>query len=49
VLPAASRERIVAALPRGDGREFPGGHHCLVSHVDEVGAALRRFLDGLPR
>jgi pimeloyl-ACP methyl ester carboxylesterase len=49
VLPAASRERIVAALPRGEGREFPGGHHFLLSHADEVGAALRRFLDGLPR
>jgi pimeloyl-ACP methyl ester carboxylesterase len=47
VLPAASRERIVAALARGEGREFPGGHHSLLSHAAEVGAALRRFLDGL--
>ena len=45
VLDAAARERIVAALPRGEGRAFPGAHHFLLSHAAEVGAALRRFLD----
>jgi pimeloyl-ACP methyl ester carboxylesterase len=45
VLDAAGRERIVAALPRGEGREFPGAHHFLVSHAAEVGRALRTFLD----
>jgi pimeloyl-ACP methyl ester carboxylesterase len=45
VLDAAQRTRIVDALPRGEGREFPGAHHFLVSHAPEVGAALRRFLD----
>jgi pimeloyl-ACP methyl ester carboxylesterase len=45
VLDAAARERIVGALPRGIGREFPGAHHFLLSHAGEVGAALRRFLD----
>jgi pimeloyl-ACP methyl ester carboxylesterase len=46
VLDAAARERVVAALPHGAGREFPGAHHFVVSHAAEVGAALRRFLDG---
>jgi pimeloyl-ACP methyl ester carboxylesterase len=46
VLDAAARNRIVAALPRGQGREFPGAHHFMLSHADEVGRALRRFLDG---
>jgi pimeloyl-ACP methyl ester carboxylesterase len=45
VLDAAARERIVRALPRGVGREFPGGHHFLLSHAAAVGGALRRFLD----
>jgi pimeloyl-ACP methyl ester carboxylesterase len=45
VLDAAARTRIVAALPRGEGREFPGAHHFLLSHAAEVGSALRRFLD----
>jgi pimeloyl-ACP methyl ester carboxylesterase len=45
VLDAAARERIVAALPRGTGREFPGAHHFLLSHPEAVGPALRRFLD----
>jgi hypothetical protein len=42
---AAARDRIVTALPRGQGDEFPGAHHFVVSHADEVGAALRAFLD----
>ena len=45
VLDGAGRERIVAALPRGQGQEFPGAHHFLLSHPDAVGTALRRFLD----
>lgn len=45
VLDAAGRERIVAALPRGRGIEFPGAHHFVVSHAAEVGRALRAFLD----
>ena len=45
VLDTAGRERIVAALPRGEGQEFPGAHHFVLSHAAEVGAALRRFLD----
>jgi pimeloyl-ACP methyl ester carboxylesterase len=45
VLDAAARDRIVAALPHGQGREFPGAHHFLVSHAGEVGRAMRRFLD----
>jgi pimeloyl-ACP methyl ester carboxylesterase len=45
VLDAAGRDRIVAALPHGEGREFPGGHHFVLSHAAEVGGALRRFLD----
>jgi len=45
VLDAAARDRIVAALPRGIGREFPGAHHFLLSHAAEVGRELRRFLD----
>ena len=45
VLDAAARRRIVAALERGQGREFPGAHHFLLSHAAEVGAAIRRFLD----
>jgi pimeloyl-ACP methyl ester carboxylesterase len=49
VLDAAGRTRIVDALPRGEGREFPGAHHFLVSHAAEVGAALRRFLDAALR
>ena len=49
VLDAAGRTRIVDALPQGQGREFPGAHHFLVSHATEVGAALRRFLDAARR
>jgi pimeloyl-ACP methyl ester carboxylesterase len=49
VLDADGRARIVAALPRGEGHEFPGAHHFLVSHGPEVGAALRRFLDAAVR
>ena len=45
VLDATRRARMVDGLPRGEGREFPGAHHFLVSHAPEVGAALRRFLD----
>lgn len=45
VLDAAARDRIVTALPRGQGVEFPGAHHFVVSHADQVGAALRAFLD----
>jgi pimeloyl-ACP methyl ester carboxylesterase len=45
VLDAAGRAKIVAGLPRGEGREFPGAHHFLLSHASEVGVALRRFLD----
>jgi pimeloyl-ACP methyl ester carboxylesterase len=45
VLDAKGRERIVAALPRGRGLEFPGAHHFVVSHAAEVGRALRAFLD----
>ncbi len=45
VLDAAARARIVAALPRGEGREFPGAHHFMLSHAADVGSALRRFLD----
>lgn len=45
VLDAAARERIVAALARGEGREFPGAHHFLLSQAGAVGAALRGFLD----
>ena len=49
VLDAAARARIVAALPRGVGREFPGAHHFVVSHAGEVGRELRRFVDGAAR
>jgi pimeloyl-ACP methyl ester carboxylesterase len=49
VLNAAARDRIVAALPRGEGREFRGAHHFVVSHAAEVGDALRRFLDAAAR
>ena len=45
VLDADGRGRIVAALPRGEGCEFVGSHHFILSHAPEVGAALRRFLD----
>jgi pimeloyl-ACP methyl ester carboxylesterase len=45
ILDADSRERVVAALPNADGREFPGAHHFIVSHAAEAGRALRAFLD----
>jgi pimeloyl-ACP methyl ester carboxylesterase len=45
VLDAAARDRIVGALPQGEGCDFPGGHHFVVSHAGAVGEALRRFLD----
>jgi pimeloyl-ACP methyl ester carboxylesterase len=45
VLDADGCGRIVAALPRGEGHEFPGAHHFLLSHAGEVGRALRAFLD----
>jgi pimeloyl-ACP methyl ester carboxylesterase len=45
VLDAAERAKIVAGLRRGEGHEFHGAHHFIVSHPAEVGAALRRFLD----
>jgi pimeloyl-ACP methyl ester carboxylesterase len=47
VLPAAERTALAAALPHCTVRVFPGGHHCLVAHGDQVGPALRTFLDGL--
>jgi pimeloyl-ACP methyl ester carboxylesterase len=49
VLDASGRDRIVAALPCGEGHEFPGAHHFLVSHAAEVGRALRGFLDAHAR
>jgi hypothetical protein len=36
-----------ALLVHGNG-VVPGGHHFLVARPAQVGAALRRFLDGLP-
>lgn len=45
VCDAAERERMVTALPRGEGCELPGGHHGLVAHAPAVGRVLRRFLD----
>jgi pimeloyl-ACP methyl ester carboxylesterase len=45
VLDAAARDRIVAALAHGEGHDFPGGHHFVLSHAALVGGALRRFLD----
>jgi pimeloyl-ACP methyl ester carboxylesterase len=49
VLDAAERRRLTAAQPAVAIEVFPGGHHFLVAHPVEVGAALRRFLDGLVR
>ena len=49
VLDADGCRRIVAALQRGEAHEFPGAHHFLVSHADQVGRALRTFLDGHAR
>jgi len=48
VLDAAERVRLTAARPDTAIEIFPGGHHFLVAHPLETGAALRRFLDGLP-
>jgi pimeloyl-ACP methyl ester carboxylesterase len=48
VLDAAERARLAAACPGTAIEIFPGGHHFLVARPAEVGAALRRFLDGLP-
>jgi len=45
VLDARARAAVVEALPRGEGHEFPGAHHFLLSHAPDVGRALRRFLD----
>jgi pimeloyl-ACP methyl ester carboxylesterase len=45
VLDGRARERAVAALARGEGLEFPGAHHFLLSHAAETGRALRAFLD----
>jgi len=45
VFDAPARDRIVAALPHGEGHEFPGAHHFVLSHAGEVGGRLRRFLD----
>jgi pimeloyl-ACP methyl ester carboxylesterase len=47
VLDAAERARLAAAQPAVTMAVFPGGHHFLVAYPVEVGAALRRFLDGL--
>jgi pimeloyl-ACP methyl ester carboxylesterase len=44
----AERARLAAACPHVTPVVFPGGHHFLVGRPREVGAALRRFLDGLP-
>jgi pimeloyl-ACP methyl ester carboxylesterase len=44
----AERARLAASCPRVTPVVFPGGHHFLVGRPGEVGAALRRFLDGLP-
>ena len=49
VLDQAARDRIVAALPRGRRLTFAGAHHFLLSHADEVGRRLRRFLDDAVR
>jgi len=48
VMDAAHRRAVAAALPGCTTRVFPGGHHFLVAHGAEVGAALREFVDGLP-
>lgn len=45
VLDERARERAVARLQKGEGLEFPGGHHFLLSHAAETGRALRAFLD----
>jgi pimeloyl-ACP methyl ester carboxylesterase len=45
VLDRGARERAVAAVPHGQGLEFPGAHHFLLSHAAETGRALRVFLD----
>src|SRR5262249_15126446 len=49
VLDATERARLAAAQPAVTMEVFPGGHHFLVAYPVEVGAALRRFLDGLVR
>jgi pimeloyl-ACP methyl ester carboxylesterase len=49
VMDAAERARLAAAQPAIAMEVFPGGHHFLVAHPAEVGAVLRRFLDGLLR
>lgn len=41
------RARILAARPEARVQVFPGGHHFLLANPTAVGAALRRFLDGL--
>jgi len=43
----AERARLAASCPHVTPVVFPGGHHFLVGRPGEVGAALRRFLDGL--
>ncbi|HJW68448.1 MAG TPA: alpha/beta hydrolase [Candidatus Binatia bacterium] len=48
VLDADERARLAAARPGTAMEVFPGGHHFLVARPAQVGAALRRFLDGLP-
>src|SRR5262245_3823652 len=48
VMDAAERARMAAACPGSEPEVFPGGHHFLVARPREVGAAFRRFLDGLP-
>jgi pimeloyl-ACP methyl ester carboxylesterase len=48
VMDAAHRRAVAAALPGCTTHVFPGGHHFLVAHAPEVGAALREFVDGLP-
>lgn len=48
VLDEAERASLAAARPGTTIELFPGGHHFLVAQPAETGAALRRFLDGLP-
>jgi pimeloyl-ACP methyl ester carboxylesterase len=48
VLDEAERASLAAARPDAAIEVFPGGHHFLVAKPVETGAALRRFLDGLP-
>jgi pimeloyl-ACP methyl ester carboxylesterase len=47
VMNARERTRVAGAVPGCAVRVFAGGHHFLLAHPAETGAALRAFLDGL--